>query len=368
MKLAIVLGTRPEIIRLSSTIKRCKLMFDTVIIHTGQNYDRQLYDVFLEDLELDSPDYYLDCSRESPGQAVGDVIAKTYTLFREIKPDAILILGDTNSCMCAYSAKRLKIPIFHAEAGNRCFDMNLPEEVNRTIIDHISEVNICYMHHAKENLIREGISSRFLFTLGSPMTEVIHSIGHKIAASSILDDMGLDTGDYFVVSFHREENVNLDDNLDRIVNSINNLCSLGKRVILSTHPRTRKILKHRNIELNSTITVCEPFGFIDYCALQQGAACVISDSGTLTEESSILRFPAVLLRTSTEHPEGIEAGNIIVGNIDWDTLEPCIRYAMNKTERNDVLEYQHVDFSDKVCALIASYTSIVNKFYWLKRG
>jgi UDP-N-acetylglucosamine 2-epimerase (non-hydrolysing) len=354
LKLAIIVGTRPEIIRLSSTIKRARECFDTVLIHTGQNYDVNLNDIFFRDLSLSKPDYCLDCSRESVGATVGDIIAKSYKLFSEIKPDAVLILGDTNSCLCAYSAKRLKIPVFHIEAGNRCFDPAVPEETNRKIIDHISDVNMCYMEHAKGNLLREGLSSQYTFVVGSPMREVLNDIYINISMSDILSHLQLLPNGYFVVSMHREENLNF--KLVSAIECINNVAQLyDKPVIFTVHPRTRKVLVEKKIILNKNIILSEPFGLIDYCCLQKNAICVISDSGTVTEESSILEFPAILLRDSTEHPEGIESGNIIMGDVRWAYFKSSLLLAMKKTTWNHVASYDDTDFSHKICSIISGY-------------
>jgi UDP-N-acetylglucosamine 2-epimerase (non-hydrolysing) len=365
MKLAIIVGTRPEIIRLSSTIKLAKKYFSTILIHTGQNYDAKLNDIFFEDLDLEQPDYYLDCSRKNVGSTVGDIIAKSYDLFLETKPDAVLILGDTNSCMCAYSAKRLKIPIFHVEAGNRCFDPNVPEEINRRLIDHISDINMCYMEHARRNLLQEGLRSQYTFVVGSPMREVLNTIKYKIKNSKILEQLKLH--EYFLLSVHREENVNNERNFDNIVECINMIDrTYGKKILISLHPRTRKILTEREISFSPNVILSEPFGLIDYCCLQQNALCVISDSGTLTEESTILQFPAVLLRNSTEHPEGVDAGGIILGDIQWSNLKINLEIAMKKDQWNSINSYNDTNVSEKICKIISGYTGIVNRFLWMK--
>ena len=367
MKLAIIVGTRPEIIRLSSTIKVANKYFDAVLIHTGQNYDPNLNDVFFRDLELSAPDYYLDCSRENLGATVGDIITKSYELFLEIKPDAILILGDTNSCLCAYSAKRLKIPIFHVEAGNRCFDPNVPEEINRRLIDHISDINMCYMEHARRNLLQEGLKSQYIFVVGSPMREVLYSITDKIYLSDILNKLKLQPKEYFLLSTHREENVNNDKNFENIVECINSIDkTFNKKIVISLHPRTRKILTEKNISFGENVLLCEPFGLVDYCALQKNSACVISDSGTLTEESTILGFSAVLLRNSTEHPEGIDSGGIILGDIIWNNLKINLEIAMMKKHWNKLPCYDDINVSEKICKIISGYVGIVNKFIWMK--
>lgn len=367
MKLAIVVGTRPEIIRLSEIIRYARKFFDVELIHTGQNYDTNLNDVFFSDLDIDPPDHYLNCSLENLGRTIGDIIAKTYELFSVLRPDALLILGDTNSCLCAYSAKRLKIPIFHVEAGNRCFDPNVPEEINRRIIDHLSEVNICYMEHSRRNLLQEGLKSQYIFVVGSPMPEVLRRIRYRINQSEILRTLDLHKKDYIVMSIHREENVDNPKHLEQIIESINALSQKYQcKIVFSTHPRTRKIFNSRGVEFDSNVMLCEPFGIIDYCALQVFSKCVISDSGTLTEESTILGFRAVLIRNSTEHPEGIESAGIVIGTTDWKTLETNVNIAMTKQSWTPIDCYQDFNVSEKVCKIICGYTGIVNKFLWMK--
>jgi UDP-N-acetyl-L-fucosamine synthase len=375
MKLIIVVGTRPEIIRLSATIKLIKSLdiFDTLLVHTGQNYDKILKDIFFEELDIPYPDIYLECNSTNLGTMVGDVISKTYNLFLKESPDAILILGDTNSCLCTYSAKRLKIPIFHLEAGNRCFDSNVPEEINRKLIDHLADINMCYTNHAKQNLILEGLSPKYIFVVGSPMTEIYNMSKDKINNSNILEKLSIKKNDYFLISTHREENVDNKNNLLEIINCINQLDkSFNKKIIISLHPRTRNKLKDINVTFSNNIILSEPFGFIDYCHLQKNSLCVISDSGTLTEESTILKFPAILLRNSTEHPEGIDKGNILIGNIKWEILEKCIKLMLlNKStvamsNWNKIDDYIDTNFSEKVVNIIMGYTGIVNKFVWMK--
>jgi len=367
MKLIIIVGTRPEIIRLSVTIKQSRKYFETILVHTGQNYDFNLNDVFFKDLSISQPEYFLDCSRENVGTTVGDIIAKSYKLFNEIKPDAILILGDTNSCLCAYSAKRLKIPIFHIEAGNRCFDPNVPEEINRRIIDHISDINMCYMEHARRNLLQEGLKSQYIFVVGSPMREVLNSISTDIDHSTILENLNLQPKEYFVLSIHREENLNNIQKFNNIINCIHKIIeTYDKKIIFTVHPRTKKILSDRNIAFDDKVILSQPFGLIDYCKLQKNALCVISDSGTITEESTILQFPAILIRDSTEHPEGIDTGNIVVGNVNWDNLRTSLSIAITKTSWNRNPSYIDIDFSQKVCNIISGYVGIINKFIWMK--
>jgi len=368
MKLVIIVGTRPEIIRLSSTINLCRKLFDVSLIHTGQNYDYNLNQSFFKDLDINEPDYYLDCSRDNLGNAVGDIISKSYNLLNEIKPDAILILGDTNSCLSAYSAKRLKIPIFHIEAGNRCFDPNVPEEINRKIIDHLSDINMCYMEHARHNLLKENLHSQYIFVIGSPIPEVLLNIKDKLNTSKILEENNLTKNEYFVWSSHREENIDTDQNFNNMINSINMLAkTYNKKVLFSVHPRTRNKIKKNNVNFDDNIILSEPLGLIDYYKLQQNSLCVISDSGTVTEESKILGFKAVLLRTSTEHPEGIDAGSIIIGNNDWKYLEHSIKLCLSTdTDNNNIINYTDTNFSEKVCKIMSGYVGIVNKFIWMK--
>lgn len=369
MKLAIVIGTRPEIIRLSATINLCRKNFNTVLIHTGQNYDYNLNQSFFNDLDIKEPDYYLDCSRENLGKTIGDILVKTYELFVNIQPDAILILGDTNSCLCSYNAKRLKIPVFHIEAGNRCFDPNVPEEINRKIIDHLSDVNICYMEHARHNLLKENLKSQYIFVVGSPITEVYNNIKNKIESSNILKINDLEEKRYFVWSSHREENIDSDENFQKMINSINMLSkTYNMKILFSVHPRTRNRIQKENVIFEDNVILSQPLGIIDYYKLQQNSFCVISDSGTVTEESKILGFKSVLLRTSTEHPEGIDSGCITLGNNDWKYLKDSINLVINsEIENNMVINYNDTNFSQKICKIIIGYTGIVNKFIWMKK-
>ena len=368
MKLAIVVGTRPEIIRLASIINKAREIFDVTLIHTGQNYDYNLNDVFFEDLSIAKPDIYLDCNRDNIGKTIGDIISKTYEIFTELKPDAVLVDGDTNSCLSVYSAKRLKIPIFHFEAGHRCFDINLPEEINRKLVDHLADVNICYTEHARRNLLNENCATQYTFVVGSPIREVLNSIKDKICMSNVMGKYGLERGKYFVWSSHREENVTNDNNFKEMINSLNNLAQKYKcPIFFPAHPRTSKKIKDMNVILNDKIIISEPIGIIEFCNLQMNSICVISDSGTLTEETDILRFKGIMLRTSTEKPEGIEAGTITIGNIKWDILKDVVEFVINSDmSKNNIPEYLPDNVSDKVCKIIIGYTSIVNKFIWMK--
>jgi len=367
MKLLIIVGTRPEVIRLSNTINLCRKLFDTTLIHTGQNYDINLNEVFFNDLEICSPDIYLDCSKNNCCSTVGDIISKSYDIFLEKKPDAILILGDTNSCLCAYSAKRLKIPIFHLEAGNRSFDPNVPEEINRKIIDHLSDVNMCYMEHAKVNLLKENYRSEYCFVVGSPMREIFNTIKHKIDSSFVLNKFNLTPQEYFVWSTHREDNVDNTINFNYMIDSLLQLSKkYNKKIIFGAHPRVATKIKNLNIN-DDNIIVTEPFGILDYYKLLLNSLLVISDSGTISEESNILGFKTVLLRYSTEHPETVDSGSIILGNIDWNNLQTSIDISMVlDNSHNEVINYKDSNFSEKVCKIISGYHSIVNKMLWMK--
>ena len=369
MKLAIIVGTRPEIIRLSMIINYARKFFDVALIHTGQNYDYNLNEIFFRDLSIAEPNYYLNCSKNNIGHAIGDIISKCYDLFVEIKPDAVLVDGDTNSCLSVYAAKRLKIPIFHFEAGHRCFDLNLPEEINRKLVDHLADVNICYTEHARKNLLNENCLTQYTFVVGSPMREVLNSIKYKIDEAKAFEKYNLTPGNYFVWSSHREENITIHDNLLELLNSLNNLASeYNLPIFFPAHPRAKQYIEKENIQLHENIILSPPIGIIEYCSLQMNSKLVISDSGTLTEETDILRFKGIMLRTSTEKPEGIESGSIIIGNIKWSILNKVIKMCLN-TELKDshyIPDYIHDNVADKVCKIIIGYTEIVNKFIWMK--
>ncbi len=366
-----ILGTRPEIIRLSETIKACDQYFDHILVHTGQNYDYELNQIFFEDLGLRAPDYYLESAGEHLGETIGNVIAKSYKLMSELKPDAVLILGDTNSALAAISAKRLKIPVFHMEAGNRCWDWNVPEMVNRTIVDHIADINLPYTENSRRYLLSEGMDGKTIFVTGSPMHEVISKNIDKIGKSDVLEHLELQKDKYIVVSAHREENIDIEDNYIELVESINQAAEKYQvPVIYSTHPRTRKIIEKRGIVFHSLVKNIKPLGFHDYVKLQANALAVLSDSGTLTEESAILGFPGVLIRTSTERPEGLDAGTVVVGGIkSRDVLaatELSIRLEKERPIAKLPIDYESTDVSTKVVKIIQSYVHIVNKTTWLK--
>lgn len=371
LKLATILGTRPEIIRLSETIKACDRYFDNILIHTGQNYDYELNQIFFDELGLRAPDYFLNCAGKNLGETMGNVIAKTFEILEKEKPDAVLILGDTNSALSAISAKRLKLPIFHMEAGNRCWDWNVAEMTNRTIVDHISDVNLPYTENARRYLLQEGIDGKTIFVTGSPMKEVLAKNQGKIDGSNILAQLRLEKGKYIIVSAHREENIDIEHNFFSLMNSVNTLAERYKvPVIFSTHPRTRKFLDKRKFIFNPLVINTKPFGLFEYVHLEKNALCVVSDSGTLTEESAIERFPAVLIRTSTERPEGLDAGSIVVGGIDHDDVIKSVDLAISTFRNGEQLSLPHAyeitNTSIRVVKIIQSYTSIINLTTWHK--
>ena len=372
MKVMTVLGTRPEIIRLSAVIKACDKYFEHILVHTGQNWDYTLNEIFFKELELRKPDFYLDAVGENLGETTGNIIAKSYKLFGEVKPDALLILGDTNSALSAISAKRLKIPIFHMEAGNRCFDQNVPEEINRKIVDHISDINLPYTEHSRRYLLSEGIKKEYIFVTGSPMPEVLNNYRGSINESKVLRELKLEKSGYILVSAHREENIDIEENFINLVNSLNSVAEEFKiPIIYSTHPRSWKKIEEKKIAFNPLIRKLKPFGFIDYNKLQQNAFCVLSDSGTLSEESAILNFPAVLIRTSTERPEVLDKGSIIIGGIKSDEVIQAVYSEVELFETLDnknilPADYQDTNVSVKVIKIIQSYTKIINKNVWRK--
>jgi UDP-N-acetyl-L-fucosamine synthase len=371
LKVMTIIGTRPEIIRLCEVIKACDKEFDHVLVHTGQNYAYELNEVFFKEFGLRKPDYYLEAVGNNLGSTMGNVISKAYDLIAKVKPDAILILGDTNSALSAISAKRLKTPIFHMEAGNRCWDWNVAEMTNRTIVDHISDINMPYSHYAYDNLIHEGMPANRTFITGSPMKEVIDKYRDKIESSDVLDQLGLKKDGYIVMSSHREENVDIESKFNRLFPALNKIADKYKLpVIFSVHPRTRKKLDERGFKMSKYIREEKPFGFFEYIKLQENAFCVLSDSGTLTEESSILDFPAVLIRTSTERQEGVIHGSIIQGGVDFDTINDAIgkvRLIHNgKNHLSIVPDYDCTDVSSKVVAIIKQYVDVINKETWLK--
>ncbi len=372
LKLVTVIGTRPEIIRLSEVIKTADKYFDQVLVHTGQNYDYELNQVFFDDLGLRKPDYFLEAAGENLGASMGNIIAKTYETLVKEAPDALLVLGDTNSCLSAISAKRLKIPIFHMEAGNRCFDQNVPEEINRKIVDHTSDINMAYTEHSRRYLISEGIRKDHIFVTGSPMAEVLTKNEEKIAKSKVLSELKLKKDNYLLVSAHREENIDNEQNFLSLMTALNNIAEKYQMpVIYSTHPRSWKVIEKRNFKLHSLIQQMKPFGFFDYNCLQKNAFCVLSDSGTLSEESAMLDFSGVLIRTSTERPEVLDKGTIIVGGIKGDDIEQAIELSRAMKENKEVTllatDYKDLNVSVKVVKIIQSYTKIINQEIWRKQ-
>lgn len=376
LKLMTIIGTRPEIIRLSAVIKKCDVYFDQILVHTGQNYDYSLNQVFFDDLGLRAPDYYLDAVGAHLGETIGNIIAKSYELMVETKPDALLILGDTNSCLSAISAKRLHIPIFHMEAGNRCFDECLPEETNRRIVDHIADVNMCYSEHARRYLNQEGTAKERTYVTGSPMAEVLRSNLERIEASDVLSRLGLEAGKYILLSAHREENIDTEENFNHLFTAINHMAEKYDMPILySCHPRSKKFLEKRGFVLDERVRMHEPLGFHDYNHLQMNAFAVVSDSGTLPEESSFFNsighpFPAICIRTSTERPEALDKGNFILAGITTEqvlqAVDTAVEMVKNGDNGLDVPNYVDENVSTKVVKLIQSYVGVVNKMVWRK--
>ena len=370
IRVVTIIGTRPEIIRLSEVIKALDQDKDIehLLVHTGQNYDYELNQVFFEDLDLRAPDYYLNCAGKDLGETIGNAISKSYDLLRELKPDAVLILGDTNSALCAISAKRLKLPIFHMEAGNRCGDWNVPETINRKIVDHISDINLPYTNHAYANLMKEGIEPEYTFVTGSPMLEVLNAQSDKIERSNVLSRLGVEKNKYIVVSSHREENIDIEKNFKQLMPAINEIAKKYQvPVIFSTHPRTKKRLEANNFKMHPLVRNLKPLGFLDYVKLQENAMFVLSDSGTLTEESAMRHFPAVLIRTSTERPEGVEAHSIVVSGITKDGILKAIEEELKQYQTADTPEnYDVKDVSSRVVKIIKDKIDVVNREIWKK--
>ena len=378
LKLMIIVGTRPEIIRLSEVIKKCDKYFDTVLVHTGQNYDYELNGIFFKDLGLRQPDHYLEAVGDDLGATIGNIIEKSYKLMVEVRPDAVLVLGDTNSCLSVIGAKRLHIPIFHMEAGNRCFDECLPEETNRRIVDVISDVNMCYSEHARRYLNSSGVAKERTYVTGSPMAEVLNAHIDDIRKSDILDKLGLQKNRYILLSAHREENIDTDENFQSLFNAINAIAEkYDVPVLYSCHPRSAKRLEKTGFKLDERVIMHKPLGFFDYNNLQMNAMCVVSDSGTLPEESSYFLsignpFPAVAIRTSTERPEAMDKGNFILSGITKKEVLQSVETAIAMNENSDyglpVPDYVDTNVSNKVVKLIQSYTGVVNKMVWRKNG
>ncbi len=373
MKVMTIVGTRPEIIKLSRVIHELDKHVEHILVHTGQNYDFELNEIFFNDLGIRTPNYFLEAIGNNASQTIAKVISKIDDLFESEKPDAILLLGDTNSCLSAISAKRRKIPIFHMEAGNRCFDLRVPEEINRKIVDHISDVNMAYTEHARRYLLSEGLSPETVFKTGSPMKEVLSYYKEKIKQSEILSQLSLQKNEYFIVSTHREENIDSEENFNDLLISLNLIAETYKKpIIVSTHPRTRKKLESiNNLEFNDRILFLKPLSFSDYIKLQTSAFCVISDSGTITEESSILNFPAITIRQAHERPEGVDEGTLIMSGLKSDSVLSSIKvvtsqfYESNKSFKV-IEDYNTDNVSIKVVRIILSYTDYVNRNVWKK--
>lgn len=376
LKLMTIIGTRPEIIRLSACIKACDKYFDQILVHTGQNYDYTLNQVFFDDLGLRAPDYYLDAVGADLGETMGNIISKSYKLMVKEKPDAVFVLGDTNSCLSVIGAKRLHIPIFHMEAGNRCFDECLPEETNRRIVDIISDVNMCYSEHARRYLNASSVAKERTYVVGSPMAEVLHSNLEQIKSSDVLSRLGLEKGRYILLSAHREENIDTEKNFFNLMNAVNAMAEKYDMPILySCHPRSKKFIDQRGFKFDKRVIQHQPLGFHDYNNLQMNAFCVVSDSGTLPEESSFFLsignpIPAVCIRTSTERPEALDKGNFILAGITTEQVLQAVDVAVEMNNNGDlgipVPNYTDENVSVKVVKLIQSYTGVVNKMVWRK--
>lgn len=371
LKVMTIIGTRPEIIRLAETIKKCDLYFEHILVHTGQNWDYTLNDVFFKELELREPNHFLGVVGNNLGETMGNIIAKSYEILVQEQPDALLILGDTNSCLSAIAAKRLKIPVFHMEAGNRCFDQNVPEEINRRIVDVTSDVNLAYTEHARRYLLSEGMRKEYTFVIGSPLPEVFARYMPKIDESDVLERLGLEKGKFILVSAHREENIDNDKNFKSLTDALNAIAeTYNMPVIYSTHPRSWKRIESMNIKFHENIKQLKPFGFYDYNKLQKDSFCVLSDSGSLAEESNIMGFPAVSIRTSTERPEAVDKGSVILGGITFDSITQAIEVITQQKELEEELvkvhDYIDINVSTKVVNVIQGYTSIINKFIWRK--
>ena len=376
LKLMTIIGTRPEIIRLSACIKACDKYFDQILVHTGQNYDYELNQVFFDDLGLRAPDFYLDAVGGDLGETMGNIIAKSYQLMVQEKPDAVFVLGDTNSCLSVIGAKRLHIPIFHMEAGNRCFDECLPEETNRRIVDIISDVNMCYSEHARRYLNASSVAKERTYVVGSPMAEVLHNNLEQIKASDILNRLGLEKGKYILLSAHREENIDTEKNFFNLMNAVNAMAEkYDMPVLYSCHPRSKKFIDERGFVFDKRVIQHKPLGFHDYNNLQMNAFAVVSDSGTLPEESSFFLsvgnpIPAVCIRTSTERPEALDKGNFILAGITTEQVLQAVDVAIEMNNNGDlgipVPNYTDENVSSKVVKLIQSYTGVVNKMVWRK--
>jgi len=370
VKVATIVGTRPEIIRLSRVMAALDRYVEHVLIHTGQNYDYELNQIFFNDLEIRNPDHFLGAAGATAAETIGLVIAKVDAILRQIQPDAVLILGDTNSCLAAIPAKRQKVPVFHMEAGNRCFDQRVPEEINRKIVDHIADINLPYSDISREYLLREGLPPDRIIKTGSPMYEVLHHYLPKIGRSDVLSRLGLEEGKYFVISCHREENIDSPDQFAKLVRVLDDLAeTYGMPVIVSTHPRTRKKLESEGVHAHTLVRFLKPLGLCDYVRLQMRARATLSDSGTITEESSILNFPALNIRNAHERPEGMEEGAVIMTGLEWDRIQEALRILDRQPRGFErvlrlVRDYDAPNVSEKIVRIILSYTSYVNRVVW----
>jgi UDP-N-acetylglucosamine 2-epimerase (non-hydrolysing) len=370
MKVMTILGTRPDIIKLSRIIPTLDRSFEHILVHTGQNYDYELNEIFFEDLGLRKPDYFLNSAKSSAIETIASVLVETESLISKISPDAILIYGDTNSALSVISAKRKKIPIFHMEAGNRCFDQRVPEEINRKIVDHLSDVNMVHSEHARRYLLNEGLNPQMIVKSGSPMPEVLSFYKEKIASSQVLFSLGLESKDYFVVSIHREENVDYEGNFSNLLKTLETLAqTYNKKIIVSTHPRTKKRLDESNFKASGLISFMKPLGFTDYIALQKNALCTLSDSGTITEEASILNFPAVTVRQAHERPEGSDVGAVILTGTKPEMILDAVRISIEQFSSPNfklkvISDYEQQEVSAFVVRTILSYVDLINRTVW----
>lgn len=364
MKVMTIVGTRPEIIKMACVIPELDKFTEHILVHTGQNYDYELNEIFFEGMGIRKPDIFMNAAGKTPAETIGNVIIKSDELFKEHKPDALLIYGDTNSCLSVISAKRNKIPVFHMEAGNRCFDQRVPEEINRKIVDHLSDINMTLTEHARRYLVAEGIPAETVIKTGSSMKEVIVANQKSIDDSKVLEDLGLEAGKYFLLSTHREENLDNEKNFSDLIESINAICETYKYpVIFTVHPRTQKLIDSRGVKLHELVRPMKPLGFADYITLQKNAYCVVSDSGTITEESSLLGFPAVTVRQAHERPEGMDEGTLIMTGLEKDTILDAIKVVTS--ERMPIVkDYDADKVAQKVVRIIMSYTGYINRTVW----
>lgn len=371
IRLMTIVGTRPEIIKMSEIIKKADKYFDHILVHTGQNYDYELNKVFFENLGIREPDYYLGVVGENIGHTMGNVLSKSYDLMEELEPDALIVLGDTNSCLCVLSAKRLKIPVFHMEAGNRCKDENLPEEVLRRIVDVTSDINLCYSEQARRYILDSGVKPEYTYVVGSPMAEVLDNYIEHIEDSKVLDELGLTAGNYILLSAHREENIDIESNFMSLMNAVNAMAeNYDMPILYSCHPRSKKYIEARGFKFDRRVIQHKPLGFFDYNKLQQNAFCVVSDSGTVPEEGAYFKFPAVSIRTSTERPEAMDKGVFTIGSISTEQVLQAVDLAVSMHANGDdaveVPAYADNNVSTKVIKIIQSYVGIVNKMIWRK--